>query len=232
MEYLFNPTASAWAHRSTRTPPWRKWVVYALDGTTVRVPDSSDNWEQFGGNPGNGIRAGSAYPTVRAVALRAAHSLLVAAVRFGAYATGRSRAGTGQGPMNPVLVEKLGQNDDLEELQVTQHMRASSCKPGTVRMRAIGYQRPGFRPGVLLTSLRDPKKYPAEELVPLYHERSEIELGYDEIKTHLLDRQEALRSRTPQGVRQEVWGILLGVAGLVDPAAGTRADSRASARPA
>ena len=250
LEYLFNTTAWAWAHRSARAHPWRKLAVYALDGTTMRVPDSADNWEQFGGNPGNGIRAGSAYPTVRAVALMAARSHLVAAVRFGAYATGEVtlaselwsqlpedsivivdrnftairdllEIATGaknrhwlvraKAHMKPVLVEKLGQNDELVELPVTRHMRASSSKPmpQAVRMRAIGYQRPGFRPSVLLTSLLDPKKYPAEELVQLYHERWEIELGYDEIKTHLLDRQEAIRSRTPQGVRQEVWGILL-----------------------
>jgi len=41
--------------------------------------------------------------------------------------------------------------------------------------------------------------------------RGPAHLGHenDEIKTHPLDRQEAIRSRTPQGVRQEVWGILL-----------------------
>ncbi len=78
-----------------------------------------------------------------------------------------------------------------------------------VRMRAIRYQRPGFRAGVLLTSPLDPKKYPAEKIVQLYHERWEIELEHYEIKRHLLDKQEAIRSRTPQGVRQEVWGILL-----------------------
>ena len=43
----------------------------------------------------------------------------------------------------------------------------------------------------------------------LYHERWELEIGNDEIKTHLLDRQEAIRSRTPVGVRQEIWGILI-----------------------
>jgi hypothetical protein len=34
-------------------------------------------------------------------------------------------------------------------------------------------------------------------------------LGYDEIKTEMLDRQETIRSRTVQGIEQEVWGILL-----------------------
>jgi hypothetical protein len=45
--------------------------------------------------------------------------------------------------------------------------------------------------------------------VSLYHERWEIELGYDEIKTEMLDREEAIRSKTPDGVRQELWGILI-----------------------
>jgi len=250
LEHLFQTTASYWAHRSAKAHPWRKLSVYALDGTTVRVPDSPDNWEQFGGSPSNGIRAGSAYPTVRAVALMAARSHLVAAVRFGPYAKGEVtlaaelwnhlpensvaiidrnftavrdllEIATGaknrhwlvraKARMKPVLIEKLGPNDELVELPVTRGMRASSSKPmpEVVRMRAIRYQRPGFRPGVLLTSLLDAKQYPAQEIVQLYHERWEIELGYDEIKTHLLDRQEAIRSRTPQGVRQEVWGILL-----------------------
>jgi hypothetical protein len=50
MEYLFNTTASAWAHRSAKAPPWHQLAVYALDGTTVRVPDSPDNWREFGGS--------------------------------------------------------------------------------------------------------------------------------------------------------------------------------------
>jgi hypothetical protein len=45
--------------------------------------------------------------------------------------------------------------------------------------------------------------------VALYHERWELELAYDEMKTHLLDRQETIRSRTPAGVRQELWGIAI-----------------------
>lgn len=36
-----------------------------------------------------------------------------------------------------------------------------------------------------------------------------MELGYDEIKTDLLDREEAIRSKKPDGVRQELWGVLL-----------------------
>jgi hypothetical protein len=76
--------------------------------------------------------------------------------------------------------------------------------------RAIQYQRRGFPPQILLTSLLEPELYPAKEIAALYHERWEIELGYDEVKTKMLDRQEAIRSRTPAGVGQELWGVALG----------------------
>lgn len=36
-----------------------------------------------------------------------------------------------------------------------------------------------------------------------------IELGYDEIKTEILDREESIRSKSPIAVSQEIWGILL-----------------------
>ena len=51
--------------------------------------------------------------------------------------------------------------------------------------------------------------YPAAAIIGLYHERWEIELAYDEIKTHQLDRLETIRSRSVKGVEQELWGILL-----------------------
>ena len=41
----------------------------------------------------------------------------------------------------------------------------------------IHYQLPGYEPQFLLTSLIDAKAYPAEEIIELYHERWEIELG-------------------------------------------------------
>lgn len=67
-----------------------------------------------------------------------------------------------------------------------------------------------MRPQTLLTTLLDPVAYPAEEIVEFYHERWELELGFDEIKTHTLKRQEALRCRAPQRLRQEIWGLAIG----------------------
>ena len=55
----------------------------------------------------------------------------------------------------------------------------------------------------------DAERFPTNAIIDLYHERWELEIGNDEIKTHMLDRQEAIRSRTPEGVRQEIWGILI-----------------------
>jgi hypothetical protein len=37
----------------------------------------------------------------------------------------------------------------------------------------------------------------------------ELELGYDEIKTEMLDREEAIRSKSPTAVTQELWGVFL-----------------------
>ena len=61
----------------------------------------------------------------------------------------------------------------------------------------------------LVTTLLDATVYPADELVVLYHQRWEIEIGNDELKTHQLDRLVDLRSRTSCGIVQELYGILL-----------------------
>ena len=61
----------------------------------------------------------------------------------------------------------------------------------------------------LVTTLLNPRVAPALELVALYHERWEIELVIDEIKTHERSQRKVLRSKTPEGVYQELYGIFL-----------------------
>jgi hypothetical protein len=108
------------------------------------------------------------------------------------------------------VLEHLGKNDLRVEMKVSPTARRKDPSlPERWQARAIRYQRPGFQPQWLLTSLLDPQLYPAAEIVALYHERWEIELGYDEIKTEMLDREETIRSRSPAAIEQEVWGILL-----------------------
>lgn len=61
----------------------------------------------------------------------------------------------------------------------------------------------------LVTNILDPAQAPALELAALYHERWEIEGVFDEFKTHLRANSTVLRSKTPELVRQELWGLLL-----------------------
>ena len=60
----------------------------------------------------------------------------------------------------------------------------------------------------LLTTLLDHEEAPAKELACAYHERWEVELVIDEIKTHELFSHR-LRSQKPVGVLQELYGLLL-----------------------
>ena len=74
------------------------------------------------------------------------------------------------------------------------------------------FKDPG-RPGSgvkhrLLTTLLHPSKDPAKMLIELYHQRWELEMAIDELKTHQQERP-VLRSETPAGVIQEIEGMLL-----------------------
>jgi hypothetical protein len=86
---------------------------------------------------------------------------------------------------------------------------------GGIEVRIIEYtfDDPG-RPGSgekhrLLTTLLDEDEHPADCLIMLYHERWEEEVTIDELKTHQRERT-VLRSETPAGVVQEIYGLLLG----------------------
>ena len=61
----------------------------------------------------------------------------------------------------------------------------------------------------LLTDVLDPTQLPARAAAALYHERWEVELVFDESKTHLSGRAVTLRSKTPRGVIQELYGLFL-----------------------
>lgn len=60
-----------------------------------------------------------------------------------------------------------------------------------------------------LTSMTDAMRYPGREIADLYSHRWEIELGYREIKQGLQGCRLTLRSKKPELVRQELWGVLL-----------------------
>ena len=62
----------------------------------------------------------------------------------------------------------------------------------------------------LVTTLLNPQVAPALDLIGLYHERWEVELVIDEIKTHERVQRKVLRSKTPEGVRKATLRDLFG----------------------
>ncbi len=122
-----------------------------------------------------------------------------------------TRAKQGQRTATLHPIQELGPGDALVELRPSRSTRKlHPSLPESLTVRAIHYQRKGFRAQILLTSLLDPVAFPATEIIALYHERWELELAYDEIKTHTLEREEAsLRCKSPERVSQELWGLAL-----------------------
>jgi hypothetical protein len=99
-------------------------------------------------------------------------------------------------------------------------------KSAGVQVRVVEYQLEGVADAEplyrLVTTILDPAAAPAAELAALYHERWEIEGALAELKTHLRGARMVLRSKTPELVRQEFWGLLLAhfaVRGLMHEAA-------------
>ena len=82
-----------------------------------------------------------------------------------------------------------------------------------IRVRVIEYRLEGVTDAEpiyrLITSMLEPQQGPAQELAALYHERWEIETAFDELKTHLRGARIVLRSKTPDLVRQEFYGLLM-----------------------
>ncbi|MBF0547746.1 MAG: IS4 family transposase [Candidatus Riflebacteria bacterium] len=78
----------------------------------------------------------------------------------------------------------------------------------------------------LMTTILNHEDAPAEELAALYHERWEIETALDELKTHLRGARIVLRSKTPDLVKQEFYGLMMAhfaIRGLMHEA-GLKAD--------
>ena len=245
---LFHRTGPHWGIRSAEADRWRDLSLFAVDGTTLRVPDTPKNREHFGSQKG-GKRGPTAYPQVRLVTLMAVRSHLLVDASFGPYGIDERRyasqlwasvpdnalvlidrgylqanilvplqqSGTNRNWLTRAkstskwtVLKPIGPGDALVEIAVSREARRKDpTLPTTYQARAIRYQRKGYPPSTLLTSLVDATRYPAEELRVLYHERWELELGFGEIKTEMLQRLETIRSKSPQAVEQELWGLLV-----------------------
>ncbi|MDR1442319.1 MAG: IS4 family transposase, partial [Bifidobacteriaceae bacterium] len=132
-------------------------------------------------------------------------ALWVRARATGAALVWRVKAGEG-GP-KPVPVRELADGSWIGRLRLP-----GTDRPGPVEVRVVDYEVDDGRDNQsryrLLTTLLDPAEAPAWELARAYTERWEIEMVFDELKTHQRGAREVLRSKSPGLVLQEIWGHL------------------------
>jgi hypothetical protein len=110
-------------------------------------------------------------------------------------------------------LQRLADGSYLAELQPRERRRRRRGEHTLVRVIEYRLDDPG-RPGHgqtrrLITSYLDEVCLPAQVLACAYHERWEIELTIDEIDTHQRPPRQPLRSRTPLGVLQELYGLVI-----------------------
>jgi len=163
--------------------------------------------------------ASSEVPLAREVLAQLGPGMLCLADRgFLGYALWRDAAATGAdllwrvrgGDVLPCL-QRLDDGSCLSRLYPSPQHRRRDCDGLAVRV--VEYRLPGVPGGDqlyrLVTTILDPAAAPARELAALYHERWEDETVLKEVKVTLPGGPLMLRSRRPDLVRQELYGLLL-----------------------
>jgi hypothetical protein len=141
-----------------------------------------------------------------------------------ARATGADLLWRGKRNLRLPCDKRLEDGSYLSRLFPSQEDRRKNTRARVVRV--IEYQLEGVADAEpfyrVVTTLLDPKDAPAGELAGLYPDRWEIEGGLDELKTHLRGARIVLRSKTPELVRQEFYGLMMAhfaIRGLMHEAA-------------
>jgi hypothetical protein len=215
---------------------WYGLLVCAIDGTIMTCPDSAANlavYRKQGGNHG-----GTGYPQVRLLTLLACGTRTVIDAVFGPTSSGETTYTRHLlRSLRPGMIVLLDRNFAAQaliaamagtgadvlvrvkngrKLPVLDRYRDGSylSTMGTLRVRVIvceitiatpaGRRTGGYQ---LVTTVLDPHR-PASALISLYHDRWEIETAYLEIKSTILAGR-VLRARTPTGVTQEIYALLL-----------------------
>jgi hypothetical protein len=216
---------------------WRGLLVCAIDGTTLTVPDNPRMLTRFSKQRGN--HGGTGYPQIRLLVLLVCGTRTVLDAVFGPTTIGETtytprllpslRAG-----MILLADRNFGAQDLLAQIAATGAHLLVRLKNGRkipvlarypdgsylsilgrLRVRIIECEitiatTTGRHSGIyrLATTLLDHHHYPATELIRLYHERWEIETAYLELKSTILGGR-VLRARTPTGIEQEVYALLV-----------------------
>lgn len=149
----------------------------------------------------------AAADTGAALLWRAKADLLLPAVRVlsdGSYLSvvvNSSGPGRIRGGARQVVIDAAAAGEDLD--------------PARARLvRVVEYSMPDRGENAdetirLMTTLTDPAQAPAHLLAQAYHERWEHETGNRQLKTSLRGPGRVLRSKSPDMVRQEIYGYLL-----------------------
>ena len=107
------------------------------------------------------------------------------------------------------VINSLGKQDKIVHITTTPQSRKKRPHlPDIIEARLVTRKVKG-KDVQILTSMLDTMKYPSAEIVDLYTHRWEIELGYREMKQHMLESRFTLRSNLPELIHQELWGVLL-----------------------
>jgi len=146
--------------------------------------------------------------------------LLLADRGFFSYALWRKVIGTGADLLWRVRTDKAGPKpthvEDLPDGSWLAHLRrttpAAARREKPMLVRVVDYTVDDGRDNPttyrLFTTLLDPAEVPAADLAAAYTQRWEIELTFDELKTHQRGPRTVLRSKSPDLVLQEIWGHL------------------------
>lgn len=215
---------------------WRGRLVCAVDGTILCCPDTPANLTVY--QRGRGNHGGTGYPMVRLLALVACGTRTIIDATFGTDRVGEiSYANDLLGALRPGMIVLADRNFAVRAwiaavaetgadvlvrvklnraLPVCRQLRDGSylSRIGPVEVRVITARitittSAGPRSEIyrLVTTVLDPA-HPAEEIITLYHQRWEIETSFAEIKSTTLGGR-VLRARTPGGVDQEVYALLV-----------------------
>jgi hypothetical protein len=215
---------------------WRGRLVTAVDGTHLCCPETPANLAVY--HRGGGNHGGTGYPMVRLLTLVACGTRTLLDATFGTDRVGETRyAHNLLGGLHAGMIVLADRNfavrawiiavtetgADLlvrvklnRDLPVCRRLGDGSyvTRIGPVEVQVITAQitittSAGTRTEVyrLITTVIDPD-CPASEIIRLYHERWEIETSFLELKSTTLGGR-VLRARTPAGVDQEIYALLI-----------------------
>jgi IS5 family transposase len=237
LQALFDLLRGPAATTATEAVRWRGLLLTAIDGTVMSVADTPAVVARYRKQRGNHGGAGYPSLRLSALLTCGTRSVIDAVfdpITTGELDQARALARNLRAGMLLLADRNYAAAELVKTLAVTGADLLIRCKTGrrlpvigrhrdgswlstigTLRVRVVdaqitvktsdGTRTAGYR---LITTLLDPRRYPAGELITIYHQRWEIETAYLELKSSILGGR-VLRARTPDGIDQEVHALLI-----------------------